>query len=79
MRNICELILFVRAKSIACEMEGLKLSEQEQQLYGELFQTCDVDGSGKITGIKAAELFRASGLSQDQLLQVTFIAIIYKS
>ncbi|XP_041352222.1 ralBP1-associated Eps domain-containing protein 1-like isoform X2 [Gigantopelta aegis] len=52
-------------------MEGLKLSEQEQQFYGELFQTCDVDGNGKITGIKASELFRASGLSQEQLVQIT--------
>lgn len=51
-------------------MDALKLSEQEQIYYGELFQICDVDGSGKITGVKASELFLTSGLSQDLLLQV---------
>lgn len=53
-----------------CKMEGLKLSDQEQRFYGELFQTCDSDVSGKISGIKALELFRASGLKQEALHQV---------
>ncbi|XP_071115348.1 ralBP1-associated Eps domain-containing protein 1-like isoform X4 [Haliotis cracherodii] len=52
-------------------MEGLKLSDQEQRFYGELFQTCDSDVSGKISGIKALELFRASGLKQEALHQIT--------
>ncbi|XP_046553891.1 ralBP1-associated Eps domain-containing protein 1-like isoform X7 [Haliotis rubra] len=52
-------------------MEGLKLSDQEQRFYGELFQTCDTDVSGKISGIKALELFRASGLNQEALHQIT--------
>lgn len=51
-------------------MEVLKLSQQEQRNYGELFQLCDVDGTGRITGIKASELFLSSGLGQDALLQV---------
>lgn len=51
-------------------MEGLKLSQLEQRNYGELFQLCDVDGTGKITGIKASELFLSSGLGQEALLQV---------
>ena len=51
-------------------MEGVKLAEQEQTYYGELFQNCDIEGSGKVTGSKASDLFRLSGLSQDVLLQV---------
>jgi len=51
-------------------MEALKLSQLEQRNYGELFQLCDVDGTGKITGIKASELFLSSGLGQEALLQV---------
>lgn len=52
-------------------MEGLKLTQQEQRNYGELFQLCDVDGTGRITGIKASELFLSSGLGQDALLQIS--------
>ena len=51
-------------------MEGLKLGERELQYYNELFQACDVEGSGKVTGIKASELFLASGLNPDILKQV---------
>lgn len=51
-------------------MEGLKLTQIEQRNYGELFQLCDVDGTGKITGIKASDLFLSSGLGQETLLQV---------
>lgn len=51
-------------------MEGLKLDSREQQYYGELFQSCDIEGNGKITGPKASELFLASGLSSDVLKQV---------
>ncbi|XP_005097964.1 ralBP1-associated Eps domain-containing protein 1 isoform X4 [Aplysia californica] len=52
-------------------MEGLKLGDRELQYYAELFQACDVEGSGKITGPKASELFLASGLSPDILKQIT--------
>jgi hypothetical protein len=51
-------------------MEVLKLSQLEQRNYEELFQLCDVDGTGKITGIKASELFLSSGLGQEALLLV---------
>ncbi|KAL8581773.1 hypothetical protein ACOMHN_043191 [Nucella lapillus] len=51
-------------------MEGLKLGEIEQAYYAELFQTCDVEGTGKITGLKASELFLASSLPQDVLKQI---------
>ncbi|ESO89180.1 hypothetical protein LOTGIDRAFT_229081 [Lottia gigantea] len=50
-------------------MEGLKLSESEQRCYGEYFQACDSDGTGKITGLKASELFRGSGLAPEALVQ----------
>jgi hypothetical protein len=46
------------------------LTEREQIYYGELFQTCDVDGTGKFSGGQVAELFRASGLTQEVLSQV---------
>ncbi|GAB1597321.1 ralBP1-associated Eps domain-containing protein 1 isoform X2 [Argonauta hians] len=52
-------------------MEGLKLCEQEQSYYGELFQNCDVEGSGRVTGSKALDLFRLSGLSQEHLQQIS--------
>jgi hypothetical protein len=51
-------------------MESLKLSEIEQAYYNELFQTCDVEGTGKITGMKASELFLASSLPPEALKQV---------
>lgn len=53
-------------------MEGLKLGDLEQAYYAELFQTCDVEGTGKITGMKASELFLASSLHQDALKQVSY-------
>ncbi|KAK3098749.1 hypothetical protein FSP39_022716 [Pinctada imbricata] len=52
-------------------MEALKLTTQEQICYGELFQSCDSDGSGKVSGLRASELFLTSGLSQDVLLQIS--------
>ncbi|XP_059175042.1 ralBP1-associated Eps domain-containing protein 1-like isoform X7 [Physella acuta] len=52
-------------------MEGIKLGVREQQYYAELFQACDAEGSGKITGQKASELFLASGLNPDILKQIT--------
>lgn len=48
----------------------MELGEREQQYYAELFQACDVEGSGKVTGLKASELFRASGLNPEILIQV---------
>ena len=52
-------------------MEVLKLTQLERRNYEELFQLCDVDGTGKITGIKASELFLSSGLGQEALLQIS--------
>ena len=49
-------------------------SEREQSYYAELFQSCDIDGTGKITGTQAGELFRSSRLSQDILVQVGLVA-----
>ena len=54
-------------------MEGLKLTDQEQRVYGELFGLCDVEATGKVTGLKASELFLSSGLSQETLHQVPSI------
>ncbi|XP_052244913.1 ralBP1-associated Eps domain-containing protein 1-like isoform X4 [Dreissena polymorpha] len=47
------------------------LTEQEQAVYGELFHSCDSDGTGKISGTQAGELFRYSGLTHDVLSQIT--------
>uniref|UniRef100_A0A0B6ZHP9 RalBP1-associated Eps domain-containing protein 1 n=1 Tax=Arion vulgaris TaxID=1028688 RepID=A0A0B6ZHP9_9EUPU len=52
-------------------MERLKLGVREQQYYAELFQSCDTEGSGKISGPQASELFLSSGLSPDVLKQIT--------
>lgn len=51
-------------------MEQLKLTNQEQVYYGECFQTCDVDGNGKISNIRASDLFMHAGLGPEVLLQV---------
>lgn len=53
----------------------MMLTDQEQSYYGELFQTCDVDGSGKLTGGHVTELFRQSGLPPETLLQVRFLGL----
>ncbi|XP_055888060.1 ralBP1-associated Eps domain-containing protein 1-like isoform X1 [Biomphalaria glabrata] len=52
-------------------MEKMNLQSREQQYYAELFQACDVEGSGKISGPKASELFMASGLNPEILKQIT--------
>lgn len=46
-------------------------SEREQSFYAELFQSCDSEGSGRISWAQAAELFRSTRLSQDILVQVS--------
>lgn len=51
-------------------MDALALTDQERILYGDLFLSCDVDSAGKITGVKAYDLFRSAGLSHEVLLQV---------
>lgn len=55
---------------IAFRMEILRLNDLEQRLYNELFNMCDAEGNGKITGPKASELFVKSGLSHEILHQV---------
>lgn len=59
------------------KMEGLTLSQQEQIYYGELFQTYDVDGTGKITGVHASDLFLSSGLTQEHLMQVVYLTVMF--
>ena len=52
----------------------MELSETEQRLYGELFDRLEEKngGSGKrITGVRAGELFLASGLPQETLHRIT--------
>ncbi|XP_074650205.1 ralBP1-associated Eps domain-containing protein 1-like isoform X2 [Tubulanus polymorphus] len=51
-------------------MDAIKLTDQEQRVYGELFNACDVENSAKIPGVKASELFLTSGLPHETLFQV---------
>ncbi|XP_076373956.1 RALBP1 associated Eps domain containing isoform X2 [Tachypleus tridentatus] len=53
------------------ETLGLKLSEYEQRLFGELFSCCDVENQGRISGTKASELFIASQLPTETLHQIS--------
>ncbi|KAI8520753.1 RalBP1-associated Eps domain-containing protein 1 [Branchiostoma belcheri] len=53
------------------DMEGLTLTDAEQKLYSELFGTCDVEHTGRVSGTKASELFLASQLPHDTLQQIT--------
>ncbi|KAL5010841.1 hypothetical protein ScPMuIL_013146 [Solemya velum] len=48
----------------------MDLSEKEQQVYGELFQTCNSDGSGRISSMKAMDFLITSGIHQDILSQI---------
>lgn len=57
-------------------METLKLNDQEQRWYAELFSSCDVDNTGKIPWAKASEVFRASQLSPDILQKVCCLPFI---
>lgn len=52
-------------------MEGVKLSDMELRYFSDLFNACDVENAGKVSGIKAAELFRASQLSPETLQQIS--------
>ncbi|XP_061426104.1 ralBP1-associated Eps domain-containing protein 1-like isoform X2 [Lethenteron reissneri] len=53
-------------------MEGMSLSESEQSYYAELFGYCDVDNTKKVAAwSRVSELFRASQLPPDALLQIT--------
>uniref|UniRef100_A0AAV2L275 Uncharacterized protein n=1 Tax=Knipowitschia caucasica TaxID=637954 RepID=A0AAV2L275_KNICA len=49
----------------------LSLSEQEQRYYSELHARCQTDGSGKLSSVRVAELFKASQLPPDALHKVT--------
>ncbi|XP_064613399.1 ralBP1-associated Eps domain-containing protein 1-like isoform X2 [Liolophura sinensis] len=51
-------------------MEALKLNDQEQRLYQDLFHSCDVEGTGKVSGTSAIELLRTAGLSADTLYEI---------
>ena len=51
-------------------MESVILNDQEQRIYADLFCRCDAGNSGKVTGIKATELFMCSGLPPETLHQV---------
>ncbi|KAK2186760.1 hypothetical protein NP493_190g06065 [Ridgeia piscesae] len=52
-------------------MESVILNDQEQRIYADLFCRCDAGNSGKVTGIKATELFMCSGLPAETLHQIT--------
>ena len=57
-------------------MESLRLSDQEQRVYADVFAACDVENSGKVSGLKASELFLKTGLTQDVLHQVKRVDVI---
>ena len=51
-------------------MDNMKLNEQEQRVYSELFTHCDVENTGKVQGIRVSELFFSTGINKDVLNQV---------
>lgn len=65
------IISIIYALYLRYNMEQLKLTQQEQVFYGEYFQTCDADGSGKISNSRASDLFVCSGLSPEVLLKIS--------
>lgn len=53
-------------------MEGLTLSDAEQKYYSDLFSYCDIESTKKVVvNGRVLELFRASQLPNDVVLQVT--------
>lgn len=52
-------------------MEALKLNENEQKRYEELFQMCDLGKTSKIPKLVVGELLASSGLPTDVSLQVS--------
>ena len=62
----------MRIVLVSDTMDGMKLNEQEQRLYSELFAHCDVENTGKIQGIRVSELFFSTGINKESLNQVKF-------
>ena len=56
-------------------MEALKLNENEQQRFEELFQMCDLAKTAKIPKLVVGELLASSGLATDVSLQVSGITV----
>ncbi|GAB6030629.1 hypothetical protein CHUAL_007488 [Chamberlinius hualienensis] len=54
-------------------MEFMKLSEVELRYFNELFNHCDVENNGKVSGVKAGEVLRASHLPPESLQLITDI------
>ena len=61
--------------SIRVKMEALKLNENEQQRFEELFQMCDLAKTAKIPKLVVGELLASSGLATDVSLQVSGITV----
>lgn len=77
--SVQRIISIIYALYLRYNMEQLKLTQQEQVFYGEYFQTCDADGSGKISNSRASDLFVCSGLSSEVLLKVRVRWSAYKT
>ena len=56
-------------------MEALKLNENEQQRFEELFQMCDLAKTAKIPKLVVGELLASSGLATDVSLQVSGVNV----
>lgn len=52
-------------------MEEVSLSEPESHYYADLFQRCDEERTGKITMLKATELYRAADISNEKIQEVS--------
>ncbi|KAH8412359.1 hypothetical protein KR009_001462 [Drosophila setifemur] len=50
------------------------LTEPESRFYGELFQCCDVENTGKVPILKATELFRSADIANEAVLEITGLA-----
>lgn len=46
------------------------LNETESRYFGDLFLCCDVEKVGKISILKAMELYRSANLQNDKILEV---------
>ena len=78
-KNCLEIMIFCNYRlpdtviyNLQHRSRRMELTEQEQQLYEELFQRCDLAKSTKIPVVVAGELFSSSGLPAEVSLKVCF-------
>lgn len=59
-------------------MEEVNITELESRYYMDLFLCCDIENSGKVSVLKATEMFRSAEISNDILGHVRVLILNYR-